>query len=45
MKEKTIVGGYTIIERRQVGEVMIAVGRHPKAPAPYPWRLVLTAIF
>ena len=35
MKEKTIVGGYTIIERRQVGEVMIAVGSHPKAPAPY----------
>lgn len=35
MKEKTIVGGYTIIERRQVGEVMIAVGRHPQAPAPY----------
>ena len=35
MKEKTIVGGYTILERRQVGEVMIALGYHPKAAAPY----------
>ena len=35
MDEKTTVGGYTILERRQVGEVMIALGHHPKAPAPY----------
>lgn len=35
MKEKMTIGGYTILERRQVGEVMIAVGHHPTAPAPY----------
>ena len=35
MKEKMTIGGYTILERRQVGEVMIALGHHPTAPAPY----------
>lgn len=35
MDEKTTIGGYTILERRQVGEVMIALGHHPKAPQPY----------
>lgn len=35
MEKKTVVGGYTILERRQVSEVMIAVGHHPTAPAPY----------
>ena len=35
MKEKTVVSGYTILERRKVGEVMVALGHHPAAPAPY----------
>lgn len=39
MKEKTVVGGYTILERRQVGEVMIALGHNPAAPAPYAVRI------
>ena len=34
-KKKTVVQGYTIIERKQAGEVMIVVGHHPTAPAPY----------
>lgn len=36
MDEKaTVVQGYTLLERRQAGEVMIALGYHPKAPQPY----------
>lgn len=35
MKKKIVVEGYTIIESKQVGEVMIALGHHPKAPCPY----------
>lgn len=35
MKKKTVVQGYTIIERKQAGEVMVVVGHHPTAPAPY----------
>ena len=34
-KKKTVVQGYTIIERKQAGEVMVVVGHHPTAPAPY----------
>ena len=35
MKKKIVVEGYAIIERKQAGEVMIVVGHHPTAPAPY----------
>lgn len=35
MKKKTAAEGYTIIERKQAGEVMIVVGHHPTAPSPY----------
>lgn len=35
MKRKIIVQGYTIVERKQAGEVMIVVGHNPKAPQPY----------
>lgn len=35
MGKKIIVGGYTILERKQAGEVMVAVGHNPKASAPF----------
>lgn len=35
MKKKTVVQGYTIIERKRAGEVMVVVGHNPKAPQPY----------
>jgi len=35
MTEKITVGRYTIIERRQAGEVMIAVGHCPTEAQPY----------
>ncbi len=35
MKKEIVVEGYTIIERKQAGEVMVVVGHNPKAPAPY----------
>ncbi len=35
MKEKTVVGGYTIIERKRAGDSMVVVGHNPKAPQPY----------
>lgn len=34
-KKPTVVAGYTIIERKRAGGVMVAVGHHPTAPAPY----------
>ncbi len=34
-KKPTVIQGYTIIERKQAGEVMVAVGHHPTAPSPY----------
>lgn len=35
MKQKTIVQGYTIIERKRVGETMVVVGHNPEAADPY----------
>lgn len=35
MKEKTVVQGYTIIERQRAGDTMVVVGHNPKAPDPY----------
>lgn len=35
VKKKIVIEGYTIVERKQAGEVMIAVGHNPKAPQPY----------
>ncbi len=35
MKKKTVVQGYTIIERKQAGEVMVVVGHSPTEPDPY----------
>ncbi len=35
MGEKTMVGNYTILEQRRVGEVMIALGYNAKSPTPY----------
>lgn len=34
-KNPTVIQGYTLIERKQAGEVMVVVGHNPKAPAPY----------
>ena len=34
-KPKLVIGGYTVFERKQAGEVMIVVGHHPTPPAPY----------
>lgn len=36
MNKKIVVQGYTIIERKRAGEVMVVVGHNPKAPQPYP---------
>ena len=35
MNKKIVVQGYTIIERKRAGEVMVVVGHNPKAPQPY----------
>ncbi len=35
MNKKTVVQGYTIIERKRAGEVMVVVGHNPKAAQPY----------
>ena len=35
MKQKTVVQGYTIIERKRAGDTMVVVGHNPKAPDPY----------
>lgn len=35
MKQKTIVQGYAIIERKRVGETMVVVGHNPEAADPY----------
>lgn len=35
MEKKTVVQGYTIIERKQAGTTMVVVGHNPKAPSPY----------
>ena len=35
MKEKTVVQGYTIIERQRAGDTMVVVGHNPKAADPY----------
>lgn len=31
-KEKTVVEGYTIIKREQVGEAMVVLGHNPSSP-------------
>ena len=35
MKKKTVVQGYTSIERKQAGEVMVVVGHSTTEPDPY----------
>lgn len=35
MKRKTVVQGYTLIERKRAGDSMVVVGYNPKAPEPY----------
>ncbi len=34
-KPKLVIGGYTVFDRKKAGAVMIVVGHHPTAPAPY----------
>ena len=34
-KKPTVIQGYTLIERKQAGEVMVVVGHNPKAASPY----------
>lgn len=35
MKQKIVVQGYTIIERKRAGDTMVVVGHNPKAADPY----------
>lgn len=37
MKKKIVVQGYAIIQRIQVGEVMISLGHHPNPKVPEPF--------
>ena len=35
MKNKTVIQGYTIVDRKRAGDTMVVVGHNPKAPQPY----------